>query len=272
MDARTAETIEFSNNPNWSPWGALAQVSVVIPTLNEAENLPHVLPFIPSGVHEVVIVDGYSIDGTVDVAKSLLPTARVVYEQKRGKGAALRRGFNEANGDIIVFLDADGSMNPSEIPAYIGVLLAGADFAKGSRFLQGGGTADMTLFRSFGNWMFRMSVRFLFGGNYSDLCYGYNAFWKAVLPQLGLDTDDARGDGFEVESLINVSALLSGLKVVEVPSFEMPRVHGQSHLRSFPDGWRMLRTILGVWVRKRRKLKGVKRPYYGYAWKEDLWR
>lgn len=196
-------------------------VSVVVPALNEEENLPHVLPGIPMWVHEVVLVDGHSTDGTVEVARRLRPDIRIIQQEGRGKGAALRTGFAVATGDIVVMLDADGSMDPAEIPAFVGVLRAGADFAKGSRFLQGGGTVDMPLYRQLGNWGFVVLVRLLFGGRYSDLCYGYNAFWRRVLPQLKLD-----GDGFEIETMMNVRALHAGLKIVEVPSFEAKRMYG----------------------------------------------
>jgi glycosyltransferase involved in cell wall biosynthesis len=222
------------------------KVTVVIPAMNEAENLPHVLPRIPNWVYEVVLVDGHSTDETVAVAHKLWPGIRVVTQEGRGKGSALRTGFAAATGDIIVMLDADGSTNPAEIPAFIGALLAGADFVKGSRFMQGGGTSDMTLLRRFGNWGFTMSVRVLFGGSFSDLCYGYNAFWRKVVDGLELDAE-----GFEVETMMNVRALYHGLRVAEVPSFEEDRVYGESNLRTFPDGWRVLKTILREWVRGR---------------------
>jgi glycosyltransferase involved in cell wall biosynthesis len=214
-------------------------VSVVIPTLNESRNLPHVLPRIPSCVGDVVLVDGGSEDGTVDVARELRPDIRVVEERRPGKGAALQTGFREARGDIIVTLDADGSTDPAEIPAFLGCLLAGADFAKGTRFVQGGGTSDMELIRKLGNWALRLLVRIGFGGRYSDLCYGYNAMWRDVLPVI-----DGDADGFEIETLMNCRALAAGLRVVEVPSHERARIHGESHLRTFLDGARVLRTIL----------------------------
>jgi len=213
-------------------------VSVVIPALNEAENLVHVLPRIPKNVHEVILVDGFSTDETVQVAQELLPNLRVVYQEGPGKGAALRTGFSAATGDIIVMLDADGSTNPAEIPAFVGALQAGADFAKGSRFLQGGGTADMPFYRRWGNKAFVMLVRLFFGGSYTDLCYGYNAFWRDVLPYLSLN-----GNGFEIETMMNVRALRVGLKISEVPSFEAERVHGVGRLKTIPDGWRVLKTI-----------------------------
>jgi len=221
-------------------------VAVVIPTLNEEENLPFVLPLIPmEWVDEVIIVDGHSTDGTVELARKLIPNVTIVYQKGKGKGAALRSGFAAVKSDIIVMLDADGSTDPQEIPAYVGALVAGADFTKGSRFLQGGGTSDMPLYRKLGNKFFVYVVRALFGGTYTDLCYGYNAFWTRVLPALNLDT----GNGFEIETLMNVRALCAGLKVAEVPSFETERVYGIGRLRAFPDGWRVLKTIYQQWRR-----------------------
>jgi glycosyltransferase involved in cell wall biosynthesis len=214
-------------------------VSVIIPTLNEAENLPYVLSRIPLWIHEVILVDGFSTDNTVEVARRLLPSIRIVYQEGPGKGYALLTGFAAATGDIIVTLDADGSQDPSEMTTFVGALLAGGDYVKGSRFLQGGGTADMGPYRFLGNWLLMRVVRLLFGSRYTDLCYGYNAFWKDVLSQLQLDAG-----GFEIETMMNVRALMARLNVVEVPSFEAKRIHGDSHLRTIPDGWRVLKTIL----------------------------
>ncbi len=215
-------------------------ISVIVPALNEAQNLQYVLPLIPGNVLEVLLVDGHSTDETVAVATELMPSIRIVEQEGRGKGAALRSGFAAARGDIIVMLDADGSTDPREIPAFVHALtVEGADFAKGSRFMRGGGTADMPFHRRLGNGAFVLLVRMLFGGRYTDLCYGYNAFWRRVVPLLELD-----GDGFEIETMMNVRALKLGLKVAEVPSFEASRVFGQGRLRTIPDGMRVLRTII----------------------------
>jgi hypothetical protein len=228
-----------ANGASAPPGPPAPRVSVVIPTLNEAKNLPHVFAELPADLHEVILVDGYSVDGTPEVAERLRPGVRIVHQTRPGKGDALRCGFETASGDILVMLDADGSADPSEIPAFVQTLLDGADFAKGTRFGGGGGSADLTRLRRIGNRALNGAVNVLFGTSYSDLCYGYNAFWHHCLPAMNVDCT-----GFEVETLINIRVARAGLQVREVPSFERDRIHGQSNLRTFRDGWRVLRTIL----------------------------
>jgi glycosyltransferase involved in cell wall biosynthesis len=213
-------------------------VSAIIPTLNEAQNLPHVFEKLPDVLHEVIVVDGHSTDGTVEVARSLRPDVVIVEQTGRGKGDALRAGFAAATGDIIVMLDADGSTDASEIPRFVAALINGADFVKGSRFAQGGHSADITLSRRLGNRGLNFLVNTLYGTSYTDLCYGYNAFWARCLPYIDIDCD-----GFEVETLMNVRVAKAGLVIHEVPSFERERVYGESNLNAIRDGLRVLRTI-----------------------------
>jgi glycosyltransferase involved in cell wall biosynthesis len=220
-------------------WAAgMPKVSVVIPTLNEERNLCHVLPRIPAWIDEVLLVDGRSTDGTVAEAKRLLPSVRIIEEAEAGKGRALFAGMRAATGDIVVAIDADGSMDPGDLPRYVYSLMAGADFAKGSRFVHGGRTDDMGPLRRLGNRGLTEVVRRVYGGRYSDLCYGYFAFWRDVLPYLEGDAP-----GFEVETHVSVRALAAGLQVVEVPTFEAERIHGVSNLNTFRDGFRVLRKI-----------------------------
>jgi len=215
------------------------RVSLVIPALNEAENLSAVFAGLPRSLHEVILVDGYSADGTAEVASRLRPDIRIVQQSRRGKGNALACGFAAARGDIIVMLDADGSMRGSEIPLFVSTLQSGADFAKGSRFVEGGGTADMTVLRRFGNRILCGLANLLYRTSYRDLCYGYMAFWTKHLDTLRVDCD-----GFEVETQMSIRASTAGLRVVEVPSYEDPRIHGASNLHVVRDGLRVLRTIL----------------------------
>ncbi len=217
---------------------------MVIPALNEAANLPHVLSRLPAFVDEVVLVDGHSIDDTVEVARAIRPDVRIVIQDGRGKGNALACGFAAARGDIIVMLDADGSNDPAEIVAFVDALLAGNDFAKGSRFAPGGASSDITTVRRAGNRALSMLVNLLFGTRYSDLCYGYNAFWRHCLAHMHVTCD-----GFEVETLINVRVARAGLSVIEVASVEHARLHGESKLHAVRDGLRVLRTILGERMR-----------------------
>jgi glycosyltransferase involved in cell wall biosynthesis len=226
------------------------RVSVVIPTYNEARNLPHVFSRLPASLHEVVVVDGHSVDGTVEVARALRPDARIVWQNRRGKGNAMASGFAAVTGDIVVMLDADGSADGQEIERFVAALVDGADFAKGTRFASGGGSSDITRTRAWGNRWLNRAANVLFGTRYTDLCYGYNAFWAHCLPALELDpgTDhgDARiwGDGFEIETIINTRMAKAGMRITEVPSYEHPRLHGTSNLNTWRDGFRVLRALL----------------------------
>ena len=236
--ALTEQETSSISNPRFSETIPTPRISVVVPVLNEAANLPHVLPRIPE-VFEVIVVDGGSRDGTVDAARELLPDARVLRQPGRGKGDALICGFRSARGDVVVMLDADGSARPEEISRFVQALAAGSDFAKGSRFLPGGGSSDITRIRTWGNRMLTHLVNLLFGSRYSDLCYGYNAFWVDLLDELALDAD-----GFEIETQLNLRAIKAGLAVVEIASHEDSRIHGVSNLNAVRDGMRVLRTIL----------------------------
>ncbi|MCG5212674.1 glycosyltransferase family 2 protein [Streptosporangium sp. KLBMP 9127] len=220
-------------------------VSVVVPAMNEAENLPHVFATLPHWIDEIVLVDGNSVDDTVAVAKRLRPNVRIVTQTGKGKGNALSAGFAACTSDIIVMIDADGSTDGREIIHFVGSLVTGADFVKGSRYASGGGSDDLTFNRRFGNKVLTGLVNRIYGTRYTDLCYGYNAFWARHLDALDLDCD-----GFEVETLMNIRAARAGLRVHEVPSYERSRIHGESNLHVVRDGVRVLKTIIREWRRR----------------------
>lgn len=237
------------------------RVSVVVPTLDEEDNLPYFFSRLPRDlIAEVVLVDGGSVDRTVEVARRLHPGLVVVRQTRSGKGNALACGFAVSSGDIIVMIDADGSTDPAEIPRFVTALLDGTDYVKGSRFRPGGDSEDITRLRKLGNAGLNGLVNLLFDTDFTDLCYGYNAFWRRTLDRLDLpDVDLAPprgggklwGDGFEVETLINIRAAAHGLRIAEVASVEARRLYGTSNLNAFRDGWRVLRTILREYRRVR---------------------
>ncbi|HEX2073577.1 MAG TPA: glycosyltransferase family 2 protein [Geodermatophilus sp.] len=222
-----------------APRPAHSTVSLVIPTKNEAANIAWVLEQVPACVDEVILVDGRSTDATLVTARSVRPDVRIVMQEGTGKGDALLAGFTAARGDVIVMIDADGSMSPGEIPHYLHFLENGYDFVKGSRFMGGGGSRDISYTRRWGNKALLHLVNGLFDAQLTDLCYGFCAFHRRYLDYLDLTTP-----GFEVETKMIIAAIKAGLRMAEVPSLEMPRRFGHSNLRTFRDGTRVLRTVL----------------------------
>jgi glycosyltransferase involved in cell wall biosynthesis len=218
-------------------------VSIVIPILNEEKNLPYVLPIIPY-TYEIIMVDGHSIDDSIKIAKQHRPNIRILTQPGRGKGDAMRYAFKQAKGDIIVTFDADGSVNFEETYNMINLLLNGYDLVKGSRFLPGGNTLDMPLYRRLGNRVLTTLANILFGTKYTDLVYGFHAFRKDAIEKMGL-----KSDSFEIDTELYLKAKKAGLKVIEVPSFENKRIHGDGKLRSFKDGWKILKKIITERIR-----------------------
>ncbi len=243
VDSRS-ETSLFQG-PKRTP--SKATVSVIIPTLNEAGNLPYVLDTVPDWVDEVIVVDGRSTDDTERIARLMRPDVKVIHELTPGKGAALRAGFNAASGDYLIAIDADGSMDGNRLGEFRDALDRGAEYVKGSRFLPGGGSADITRLRRFGDGGICFLMRVLFGAHYSDATYGYFAVRADRADHLNIDSD-----GFEVETLINIHAYRAGLTIAEVSCFEGNRIHGASNLSVFKDGFRIARCILLERVRGHR--------------------
>jgi hypothetical protein len=255
-----------------SIWGGISddvprpRVSLIIPALNEERNLPYVASRLPSDIDEIVVVNGASTDKTAEVARRIWPDGVHINQTRKGKGNALACGFAAASGDIIAMIDSDGSTDPAEIPRYVAALISGADYAKGSRFIQGGGSDDITTFRQFGNKCLNGIVNLLFSTRFTDLCYGYNAFWRQCLDAMQLPDIHAAlaqwGDGFEIEALINVRVATSNLKIAEVGSYEKARIYGASNLRAVNDGMRVLRTICKefIWPPDQKEAAEVRSP------------
>lgn len=246
MKTATEEVVSTGSlNPRASRSAvSTATVSVVIPTLNEAGNIPYVLNTIPSWVQEVVVVDGRSTDDTERIARLLHPGVKVVHELTPGKGAALKTGLYAASGDYLIVMDADGSMDGLRLAEFRDAMDNGAQFVKGSRFADGGGSADITRVRALGDAGIRLLLRIFFGARYSDATYGYFAVRADCRDHLNIDTN-----GFESEILIVIRAYRSGLRIAEVPCFEANRIHGESNLSAIKDGIKIALIIVREKVR-----------------------
>lgn len=255
--------IRESRPPLGDRWWTVA-VSAVIPARNEAANIPWVIRRLPSFVAEVIVVDGSTDDETAVAALSCGPHVRVIRQAPAGKGAALTAGLAAAGGEVAVILDADGSMDPAEVPSLIAALLGGADVAKGSRTIAGAGSADLSWLRRRGNAVLTATANRLYRRRWSDLCYGYAALWTDLLPALDLERTAVRapgaglagralrrvrrgvdyGHGFEIEAILLARCARLGLRIAEVPSYEHPRRSGHSQLVTFRDGARVLTALL----------------------------
>ena len=223
-------------------------ISIIIPTLNEEKNLPIILDDITTFFknenykYELIVVDGQSNDNTVKTAKTL---GAKVLTDNNGKGSALRKGMEYAKGDIIITMDADCSNTAREIGLLVEGIKAGYDICMGSRFIQGGGTKDMPPYRKIGNKFFVLTVNLIWGMNYSDLCYSYRSLRKNCIRKLNLESD-----GFGIETEMAIKAGKQNMKVLEVPSCEKLRRYGKGKLRTFRDGWQILKTILNEFFYK----------------------
>ena len=216
-------------------------ITVIIPALNEEKNIANVIRVLQLiGFSNILVIDGNSTDRTREIAAAL--GVRVANQNGRGKGDALRHAFGlEGVGDRVVMIDADGSMDPSEIILLLNELDNGADIVKGSRFLPRGFSEDMTLFRRLGNKVFVALVNLIWSANYTDLCYGFAAFKKNALDEI---YPHLKSKNFEIEAELFIIAKKLGLKVKEVPSYEKERKYGKSNLNGFRDGLQILKTIL----------------------------
>lgn len=222
----------YSNDNN-------AIVSILIPTLNEENNVADILIEINklSFNKEIIVIDGGSKDKTVEICRKF--TNLVFIQKGKGKGCAIRQGVARCNGEYIIIVDADGSHRPEEIPLIINHLFRGADIVKGSRFKDHGKTFDMEPWRNMGNRVFVILSNLLFHGNFSDLCYGYLGFKKQIFEEL-----NTKENGFAIDAEITIKALKRSLEIVEVPSIELLRNSGKSRLRALPDGLRIFYVIL----------------------------
>ena len=212
------------------------QVTVIIPALNERESIGQVLASIPTAaVDEIIVVDGGSSDDTVSLAEA--SGARVVHESRRGYGRACAVGVSAARGDVVVFLDADGADDPTQIPDLLAPMLAGrADMVLGSRLAGEMGAGAMPWHQRFGNWLSAWLIWRLYGLPLTDLS-PLRAVKREML--LGLEMREMTY-GWPTEMI--VKAARRGWRVVEVPVRYRPRMGGKSKISGTVRG-----TVLATW-------------------------
>jgi dolichol-phosphate mannosyltransferase len=208
---------------------------VCLPTYNERENLEGMLrALVPLGVR-VLVIDDNSPDGTGELAERLadeLPGVAVLHrERKQGLGPAYLAGFREAlrtDAEYVLEMDCDFSHDPADVARLVAACEAGADVALGSRYVDGGGTADWGRGRRLVSAGGSLYARTLLGIPVRDLTGGFKCFRRRVLERLDLDAIDAKGYAFQIETTYR--AIRAGFTVVEVPILFTDRTLGHSKM------------------------------------------
>jgi dolichol-phosphate mannosyltransferase len=215
------------SNPQEKTISPIPSLTVVIPTLNEVETLPEIIAGVRAHTDDILVVDCRSPDGTADVARSL--GARVVYDHGRGKGEAIRTVIGRLDRDIVVFIDADGSHDPADIPALVSPILAGqADHVSGSRLI--GGSSELhggfdECFRLMGSSFITACINHRFRVVLSESQNGFRAIRTEVLRDLGLQEDITT-----IEQEMIIKTLKKGYRMGEVPTHEHRRKAGYSKI------------------------------------------
>jgi len=214
-------------------------ISIVIPTLNEETGIREVLQSIPYrelGQLEVLVVDGGSTDGTIEVAKAL--GATVISQSQKGYGQAILEGAKYAKGDFVVIIDGDGVYDPREIPKMLGIMTSQkADMVIGSRYLGVIEPGAVPLIRQIGYRLMTLAINFLLNIKITDLFSGFRIFRKDLIRKIqNTVTEPAQ------YSMI-FSAHKQNGKIVEAPITFYPRL-GKSKMSTVDSGFRILRLIL----------------------------
>lgn len=200
-------------------------VTVVIPTRDEEGLIHEIIESVRPYADEVLVIDGHSRDKTREVAATT--GARVILDRGKGKGDALRLAFDEAKGDIVVFIDADGSHEPKDIPAMVAPILAGhADMVVGSRGKGGSDELHGTLgqlIRYVGSQIIMLAINYRWDVQLTDSQNGFRAIRRDVGKQLGLTSNLTT-----IEQEMTMKALKRGFRVAEIPSHEYERRWGKS--------------------------------------------
>lgn len=222
----------------------MKKLSIIVPVYNEKKTILEIIRRINEvdiGIKkEIIIVDGCSTDGTKEILNKLKrDDLKVIYEEKRmGKGAALRRGFKEAQGDIILIQDADLEVNPVEYPYLLNPILTGhKQVVFGSRFLKGKGRTRLGSY--IGNQLITWAVNVLFFVHLSDIATCHKVFLSDALKKFNLNSN-----GFEIEAEITINIIKSGLEIYEIPIDYLPRSYQDGKKLHWSVGFKVLLSII----------------------------
>ncbi len=224
----------------WPDLGVDAGVSVVIPARDEEGLIGEIVDAVRAHAAEILVVDGHSTDRTREIAAG--KGARVILDGGRGKGEALRRAFAEARHEILVFIDADGSHDPADIPHLVAPIRLGeAELAIASRTRGGSdelhGTAEQLL-RYVGSQLIMLAINYRWDVRLTDSQNGFRAIRRDVALDLGLTSDLTT-----IEQEMLMRALKLGCRVVEVPSHEYERRWGISKVQVWRLWWPYLWSV-----------------------------
>jgi glycosyltransferase involved in cell wall biosynthesis len=214
-------------------------VVCIIPTMNEAAAIRKVIKGAKQFTNRVVVVDGHSDDGTVEVAKDA--GADVIFQVGgKGKGVALCTSFEKVKGDLYVIIDGDATYDALEMESIVKPILNGeADMVIGSRLKGEMEDGSITQVNKVGNAVFNRLINWLYNGNISDSQSGFRA-----LSRKAVDSLDLSSTGFEIETEMTVKALKKGLKIKEVPITYVKRIATKTKLSSIKDGSKIFKTII----------------------------
>jgi glycosyltransferase involved in cell wall biosynthesis len=187
--------------------------------------------------HEILLVDGGSKDGTIELAEKL--GMKVVRQKESGRGRGFYEGMLAAEGDILIYFSPDGNEDPREIPLMIKKIEDGYDMVIASRFMSQSESKDVTFIRKIGNKSYSILTNLAFGTKLKDAVNGFRAIRKDVMQKL-----DVQSKRFDIEMEMTVKVLKLKGKITEVPTTEPERIEGQSRLRTFYDGWLIYKRFL----------------------------